>query len=393
MSTAESLYGKIWNETEYIIVLHYYYKYHGYPQHADSSYIQDVAKLLGRTPHSILYRLQNYASIDPEETTPRRKGKVNISQLGSKIFNKWSIKKDSLKDCAEVLLRDAKASSQPNLFNDLPTKLPKAFKKYELLDQVGHGAFGEVFSCLDTITGEEFAIKIIDKRKLQDQNCLSRFRREIRALKSIKHPNVITIFEDNLEKEKDYPGFVMEIGRHTLSQYLRKSMEDKSDQRPILKFDEALCIFKTILDAVEALHSSAPAIIHRDINPNNIIQLYDGKWVLADFSLAKFLHPEPVSTTFATQTSQGMGTPYYVSPEQYQHLKYTDQRTDIYSIGMLMWELFSSAYPPPQHSKSGLSEYLDRVFQKAIEWEQDDRYQSVRELRDNLGKEIKAFSK
>lgn len=393
MANADTLYGKIWSEKEYLIVLHYYFKYKDHPQHADCDYIQKLSKLMGRTPHSILYRMQNYASIDPDEKKQTRKGKVNISDLGRELFKKWSKKKDTLKDCVEVFLRDEETNNQPTLFNPAPIRLPRAFEKYELLDQIGRGGFGEVFSCLDS-NGKEFAIKIIDKVKLYDQECIHRFRREIKSLKSIKHPNVIVIHEDNLDKEKNYPGFVMDLGKHTLTQYLTKSREknDDPDYRPVLGFEKATHIFKSMMNAVEALHSASTPIIHRDINPNNILQLYDDTWVLADFSLAKFLPPEPVSTTFATNTFQVMGTAHYTSPEQYRSLKNTDERTDIYALGWLLWDLFSSAYPPPRREDPGLPQNLENVFQKAVEWNSDDRFQSVQKLRETFSREIQLFS-
>lgn len=384
MTTAGNIYGKIWSEKEYLIVLHYYFKYQGQSQHADSHYIRKLADLLGRTPHSILYRMQNYASIDPDEKNLSRKGKTNITEFGIRLFKEWSKKKETLKDCAETFIRDEEAKNQPTLFNPTPVKLPRAFKKYELLDEIGRGGFGVVFSCLNTKNTKIFAVKIINTTNLFDPECLHRFGREIRSLQSITHPNVIPIHEDNLEKEKDYPGFVMDLGEHTLAQHLTKSREksEDKDMRPVLGTNEATKIFMSILNAVEALHSAFPPIIHRDINPNNILQLFDGNWVLADFSLAKFLPPGPSSTTFVTDTFRAMGTAHYTSPEQYRSLKDTDERTDIYAMGWLLWDLFSSEYPPPRQSKSGLTDNLNKIFQKAIERAPDDRFQSIKEMRD-----------
>lgn len=384
MTSASNIYGRTWSEKEYIIVLYYYFDYKGQPQHADVHYIRKLADLMGRTPHSVLYRMQNYASIDPEVKDPSRKGKTNITEFGIRLFKKWSQKRKSLKDCAEAFIRDEEAKNQPTLFNPTPVKLPRAFEKYDLLDEIGKGGFGDVFSCLNTKNKKPFAIKIINNFKRYDPESIHRFGREIRSLKSIRHQNVISIHEDNLEKEKDYPGFVMDLGEHTLDQHLTKSKEKNEDkaQRPVLGTDEAANIFMSILDAVEALHSASPSIIHRDINPNNILQMSDGNWVLADFSLAKFLPPGSSSTTYATGSFQGMGTAYYASPEQYRSLKDTDERTDIYALGVLLWELFSSEFPPPRHNESGLTENLDKIFQKAFERDPEDRFQSVQEMKD-----------
>ncbi|MCW8965298.1 MAG: hypothetical protein OQK82_01225, partial [Candidatus Pacearchaeota archaeon] len=159
MTTAREIYGTNWSEKEYIIVLHYYFLHRGTPQHADTPFVQELASALGRTPHSILYRLQNFSSIDPEST---KKGLSHLTEFGKRIFHEWSIKKESLKDTAEVSLRDIKSDNQPDLFHPNPIRMPVTFNNYELLDKVGDGGFGSVFSCLNIDTADLRAIKIIN---------------------------------------------------------------------------------------------------------------------------------------------------------------------------------------------------------------------------------------
>ncbi|MEW8692903.1 MAG: serine/threonine-protein kinase [Candidatus Thiodiazotropha endolucinida] len=378
MSTASEIYGKMWSEKEYIIVLQSYYQYKESPQHADTPFIRELSDLLGRTPHSILYRLQNFTSIDPSVVDPKRKGKAHITEFGRRIFKKWSDNREILKETANAFLRDEKLKLEPDLFNPNPIRIPITFNNYELLDEIGKGNFGIVCSCLNTKTDKVYALKVIDSSKIYDKDCVSRFSREIKALKSVEHPNIIQIHEDNLDTQRDYPGFVMDLADTDLSSFLGDSKNsNKTSQRPLLDTNTAKNILMSILNAVQTLHESSPPIIHRDINPNNILRKFDGEWALADFSLAKFLPPSPTSTTFATKTHIGMGTGHYTAPEQYTSLKDADVSSDIYSLGWLMWELFSSEGPFPRTDPSGLPKSLEDIFLKAVSYKKKDRYSSV----------------
>jgi len=379
ITNARDIYGRKWSEKEYLIVLHAYFEHKGEAQHADTSFVQNLSNMLGRTPHSILYRMQNYSSIDPEETEPRRKGKVHITEFGRRIFEEWSQKKDTLKDTAEAFIRDEKSQMEPDLFNPDTTRLPITFQSYELLDEIGRGGFGIVFSCLNTHNNKTYALKVIDITKLHDHECLCRFAREIKALRSVNCPSIISIHVDNLEKEKTYPGFVMDLAEYSLPQYLETRRENYF-QRPLLGQDEAIQIFTTIMNAVQSLHNSDPPILHRDINPNNILRLFDGRWVLADFSLAKFVPPRPVSTSFVTGTHMAMGTAHYTAPEQYQSLKNADVRSDIFSLGWLLWDLFSSEGPYPRREPSGLPKQLEEIFLKTTGYEKQHRFSNISEL-------------
>ncbi len=384
MTNPREIYGTKWSEKEYIITLHYYFQHKGEAQHADTPFVQELSRLLGRTPHSILYRLQNFASLDPSETDPRRKGKTHITNLGKHIFDKWSAKRDSLRDTAEVCLRDEKAKMVPDLFNPSPVKMPVTFRNYELLDEIGRGGFGIVFSCLNTRNDETYALKVIDGLRVYEQECVHRFSREIRALRALNHPHVIRIYEDNLETERGYPGFVMDLAECDLVKYLHaRAMESAGEgSRPILSSQEAQKILIAIMDAVDALHQADAPILHRDVNPSNILRLFDGTWVLSDFSLAKFLPVLPVSTTFATATHHaGMGTAHYTAPEQYRSLRNANKRSDVFSLGWLIWELFSSEGPYPRREPSGLPTALEAVFQEATSHEPEDRFATVGDLK------------
>ena len=386
MSKPGEIYGRYWSEAEYIIVLHLYLKNRDRPRHHLCDWVIDMAQLLGRTPGAVVMRMENYASLDPEENKSR-KGLVNITEFGARIFREWAQKRGALNDCAEVLIREMEASRRPSLLEPEPVRLPKAFGKYELLDPLGEGAFGSVFSCMSTETSQVYAIKIIKTRSAGSEadEILGRCRREIRALKTVSHPNIIRIFEDNLDEQRDFPGFVMDLADVSLAGHLDRCAKaaGTSRVRPAIPAGEAVRILRGILDAVSAMHEHRPSLIHRDINPNNVLRMPTGTWVLADFSLAKFLQSTSFSTTFAT-THQGWGTAYYTAPEQWKDFSYSDERADVFSLGVLTWELLSEAWPPFDRAHLALPERIAQVVLKATERDREQRQKTVRALRQDL---------
>jgi len=377
MTRARDLYGQPWREREYVIALHYYFEHKGEPRHDGSPFLQELAQVLDRTVGSVLMRMENFTSLDPDVNVMRT-GLAHVSPLCRRVFDRWSGQRHALKACAELLVRDGHADNVPSLFEPEPVLLPRAFGKYELLDFIGEGSFGAVFSCIDPDSRQTYAMKIIRVDRMCDDECLHRFVREIRALKALEHPNVIRIHDENLDTERSFPAFVMELARKSLQEHFIESARASPDVRPVLPWPDRCDIFRSILKAADALHTGASRLVHRDINPANVLQTLDGRWVLADFSLAKFMPPVPVTSSFATTTSQGWATAYYASPEQYRSFRDVDERTDIYALGKLMWDLFSEEFPPPREAKPGLPGELTAVYLKATEWEPGRRYPTVK---------------
>lgn len=392
MAKAGELYGQPWSEREYIIVLDSYVRHKGGPCHHLCDYVLELSRMLKRTPGSIVMRMENFASLDPE-VQQRRVGLKNVGPMCKKVFNAWFTRQDHLRSCAEVLLREASAGRTLGLFDPSPVALPKAFDRYELLDFIGDGGFGTVFSCIDTETQQLRAIKIIRTDRVYEDEVRHRFGREIRALKSVSHQHVIRVHEDNLESQKEFPAFVMDWAESNLQEYLHDRAETEGGrQRPTLGTAEAAAIMFAVADALACLHANEPSIIHRDVNPNNILKLPNGRWVLADFSLAKFIHAAPVSTSFASGSGMGLGTAYYAAPEQYRDLRNTDVRTDIYALGVLLWELFSASWPPFAREAPMLPEPLEPLFLKATSRAPEDRHASIPEFRETLHSAIQELA-
>lgn len=379
MTRAAELYGRPWIEKEYLIVLDEYFRTAGQPRHIYSDYVADLSKLLGRTPASICMRMGNFASVDPEASASRR-GLSNVGPMCKKVIDEWSNQREALHLCAQVLRREIEPPRLP-LFEPGAVRIPRAFQRYELLDHLGDGGFGHVFSCIDA-EGQLYAIKIIHAQRVHDREVLHRFHREMRALKKIRHPNVIRLHEDNIETEADFPAFIMDLAECTLNEYIAaKVVSQDGESRCNLPFAEAAEIFRAVLDAAIALHSYEPAIAHRDINPTNILRLQTGAWVLADFSLAKFMTPIGVTSTFATQTKASWGTGLYAAPEQYRDFKTSDSRSDIYALGILMWDLFSQGWPPFERDHPQLPPPLVPIFRRCTERTPGARYETVAQMK------------
>lgn len=373
MDDVKQLYGKPWSEREYVIALHYYFQNRSLPRHVTISYIRELSELLGRTPAAVVMRMQNFGSIDPDAERERQ-GLAHAGPMCVRIFNLWCGRQDSLQACAELLIRDMRGDRNLSLFEPQSVPLPRAFNSYELLDCIGEGAAGSVYSCIHAESQQQFAIKIIRADNRFDRETLHRFSREIRILSEVHHPNVIQLHERNFDTEEKYPAFIMDLAECSLTQHLQTSMS-ACNKRPCLDRSEASLILRSVASGVQALHSAG--IIHRDINPNNVLRLPSGRWVLADFGLAKYLPSAATATSFVTSTHVGWGTAYYAAPEQYRDFRQTNERSDIYALGMLLWELFTSSWPPPENAESGLPRSLTDTFSKSVTREPTNRYASV----------------
>jgi eukaryotic-like serine/threonine-protein kinase len=262
---------------------------------------------------------------------------------------------------------------------------------YKIQSLLGSGGMGEVYLALDTKLNRKVALKILPPQFVVDIERISRFEREARVLSSLNHPNLITIYEvAHLD------------GRHLIAMEFvdGKTLRELSGGK--LKLKEVLSIASQVAEALVAAHQAG--VIHRDIKPDNIMVRADGYVKVLDFGLAK---PSDLPTTgpeIAVETQAGvvMGTLAYMSPEQATG-EPLDQRADIWSLGVVLYELVTGAAPfreemrvatinailntdpdSVRHSNPNLPAELDHIVAKALEKDRELRYQTASDFRADL---------
>lgn len=270
---------------------------------------------------------------------------------------------------------------------------------YQILSKIGEGGMGQVYLARDSRLDRNVALKALSREFSSDKEWLERFVSEARATSALNHPNIITIFE---VLEEDGERFIVSefIDGRTLKELMR-------DEPPTI--NAALDIAIQIASALDAAHKLG--IVHRDIKPANIMVRQDGIVKVVDFGIAKIsanfsseeTDPEmPTIPMGRTQPGMMVGTPKYMSPEQARGHA-VDTRSDIFSFGIVMYELFSGQRPfsgeeavdlissiikdePPSMVSfvAGLPKQLDRIVEKALRKERKQRYQNVRDLQLDL---------
>ncbi len=202
---------------------------------------------------------------------------------------------------------------------------------YVIEARIGVGGFGEVYRARHPVIGREVAIKVLHRKYSADPEAVARFVAEARSVNQISHPKIVEVFDfGKLDDGREF--CVMElIAGTTLREVLR--------ERTRLPLAEALPILRGIAEAVDAAH--AAGIAHRDLKPDNVFVLADGGTKLIDFGLAKLTRELDAPVTV---TGSVFGTPIYMSPEQCRG-KATDTRTDLYSFGVLAYQVLTGEPP------------------------------------------------
>jgi uncharacterized protein (TIGR02145 family) len=211
---------------------------------------------------------------------------------------------------------------------------------YHIQSELGRGGMATVYLAHDSKFDTNVAIKVLNKEFVHNENIRKRFLAEAKNMFKMSHPNIIKVTD--LIEENDTVAFVMEyIEGETLKEYL--------DRKGKLKDDEIKNIFSQMLEAVGYVHEQN--LVHRDIKPSNFMIDKKGKVKLMDFGIAKSLDP---SSSEYTQTGTGMqmGTPMYMSPEQIKSTKEVTYSADIYSLGVVLWQMVAGRKPYDLHELS-----------------------------------------
>lgn len=238
---------------------------------------------------------------------------------------------------------------------------------------IGRGGMGVVYLAQHSSLGRRVALKVLPEALSRDEQFTERFQREARALGSLSHPNIVGVHECGCIDGRFF--FAMEFVE---GGSLRNLLDHKA-----LSPERALQIVPQLCDALQYAH--AQGVVHRDIKPENILVDPNGVVKVADFGLAKIVGNEPAGYRALTRSDLVVGTLHYMAPEQVEKPKEVDHRADIYSLGVVFYEMLTGELPlgrfePPSHH-SNASARLDHVVMRALEKRPERRYQSASELK------------
>jgi serine/threonine protein kinase len=253
-----------------------------------------------------------------------------------------------------------------------PEDLEKRFPQLEILELLGKGGMGAVYKARQPGLDRLVAVKILPPEIGADPAFAERFTREARALAKLSHQNIVAVFD--VGQADSYCYFIME---YVDGANLRHLIETGG-----LKAEEALAIVPQICEALQFAHDEG--IVHRDIKPENILVDKRGRVKIADFGLAKLLGKAPAEFTL-TGTHQVMGTLHYMAPEQMRGAAAVDHRADIYSLGVVFYEMLTGQLPigkfEPPSKRVQVDVRLDEVVLRSLENEPARRYQQVSEVK------------
>jgi serine/threonine protein kinase len=298
------------------------------------------------------------------------------------------------------------AGSEP--VKTAPPTIPEvaaAFPQLEILELIGHGGMGCVFKARQPKLDRFVALKLLPQRLAADATFAGRFSREGRVLARLNHPNIVTVHDFGCAPAPRTPGANPETaGAKSEAGYYYLLMEfvDGVNLRQAMRAGrfspaQALDIVPKICDALQYAHGEG--VLHRDIKPENILLDAKGRVKLADFGIAKFTgdtNPMDAASSAAapevmaaapnlTSASAALGTPSYMAPEQRERPADVDHRADIYSLGVVFYEMLTGELPvgkfAPPSEKSSSDPRMDQVVLRALEQERERRQQSAAEVK------------
>ena len=251
--------------------------------------------------------------------------------------------------------------------------------RYATLDVLGEGTMGTVGIGRHIRLARRVAIKTLreDFIKSQENDFLYRFEREVLILSSLEHPNIVKVYDRNVAEGKNNPAY-----------YVMEFMIGGNLDRVIMSRGRSLAtrleIFRQICDGVEFAHSKG--VVHRDLKPANVLFSLAKEVKVADFGLAKFISRKQI---LLTSPSSLIGSFPYMAPEQYDNPDKADPRADIYPLEVLFYYMLTKRLPyihPPKITQLAPSLHGDanKLFIKMTQTDPKRRYQSIRELQEDL---------
>jgi predicted Ser/Thr protein kinase len=253
--------------------------------------------------------------------------------------------------------------------------LAPRFPQLEILQFLGQGGMGLVYQARQLSLDRMVALKILPVDNRVEGSFAQRFTQEARALARLNHPNIVAVYDFG-----QADGFYYLLMEYVDGLNLRQ-LERSGGVTP----QEALRIIPVLCDALQYAHNHG--IVHRDIKPENILLDRSGQVKIADFGLAKLLQQEGLDRTL-TRAEQVMGTPHYMAPEQLERPLEVDHRADLYSLGVVFYEMLTGELPlgkfAPPSQKVEVDVRLDQVVLRALERERERRYQQADDIKTDL---------
>ena len=323
--------------------------------------------------------------------------------------------------CPACLLQQGAAddtATRPNAKPFVPPtveEVARLFPQLEILGFLGKGGMGAVYKARQPALDRFVALKILPAQATPDAGFAERFTREARALARLSHPNIVAVhefgqvsasgagvppalgasgtgIEGNAGETPAQAGGTPAPLAPTALPYFIMEFVDGVNLRQLQKTGrlsprEALQIVPQICDALQYAHDEG--VVHRDIKPENVLVDRKGRVKIADFGLAKILGRDPEALRL-TGEGQVMGTPHYMAPEQVEHPLTVDHRADIFSLGVVFYEMLTGELPlgkfQPPSRKVQMDVRLDDVVLHALEKEPERRYQHVSEVKTDMQK-------
>ncbi|MBU5426483.1 Stk1 family PASTA domain-containing Ser/Thr kinase [Tissierella pigra] len=270
--------------------------------------------------------------------------------------------------------------------------------RYEILEQIGGGGMALVYKAKCQLLDRFVAIKVLKDEFVNDDEFVRKFRRESQAAASLSHPNIVNIYDVGVENDGNNQIY------YIVMEYIKgKTLKEIIKEKNKLSIENTLEYSYQIAGALENAHKNG--IVHRDIKPHNIMITEDNRVKVTDFGIAR-----AVTNSTVTTTSNVLGSVHYFSPEQARG-GYTDEKSDIYSLGIVMYEMVTGQLPyqgespitvalkhvqedikPPRELNSSIPVTFENIILKCVQKRQADRYSNITELikdikrvEDNIG--------
>lgn len=285
--------------------------------------------------------------------------------------------------CPQCLLRAAAHQTSASRIGKssftppTPNELDAALEGFEVLSLIGQGGMGAVYKAIHLRLDRVVAIKVLPTElDAADPAFGERFLREARSLAKLQHPNLVVVHDFG-----EVDGLYFIVMEYVEGANLRERLRDGS-----LRPDAALKILPQICEGLRYAHGQG--LVHRDIKPENILLGNDGRVRIADFGLARMVHPD-ASDISLTGTEQALGTPHYMAPEQLRDPDRVDHRADLFSLGVVFYEMLTGNLPqgrfPLPSEEVEVSKHVDEVVLKSLEPNPERRYQQAMDMEEDLG--------